>query len=268
VSGEREPEFVALLEQIRRARGLVCDAYKPSCLKRRIAVRMRARGLHTYDAYATLLDTDAEEFDRLLDALTINVTKFYRNAETWNVLRRDVLPPLWADRGGVLNCWSAGCASGEEPYTLAMVASEVAARRGEPSDGIRVDATDLDRMSLERARAGTYRPAAFEELPGDLLTRYTEGEDPRAVSERIRRLVRFAEHDLLRDPPPAAPYDVIVCRNVVIYLDRSTQERLFLRLADALAPGGYLVLGRVETLVGDARERLHLENARERVYRR
>jgi chemotaxis methyl-accepting protein methylase len=267
-STARDPEFIALLERIHRDRGLECEAYKVNYFKRRIAVRMRACGVRTYDQYIGVLAADAGEYDHLLDALTINVTKFYRNAETWEYLRAHVLPTLWAERCGPMMCWSAGCASGEEPYTLAMLVCELEGGELATVDDALIDATDIDRTSLERARAGTFGMGVFDELPPSLTVRYTTGNDPRMVVERIRRLVRFSRHDLLRDEPPAPPYDLIMCRNVVIYLDRTTQERLFDRMCDALRTGGYLVLGRVETLVGDARDRLSLESARERVYRK
>lgn len=262
-----DPGLRTLFDKIAGDRGFRCEAYKENCLRRRIAVRMRIRGAHDYAAYAQLLDSDPEEYDRLLDALTINVTKFFRNREMWERLGTDVLPVLWERRGGALTCWSAGCASGEEPYTLAILLSELARRTGGPLGPMQIDATDYDRGSLARANEAAYRPGAFDEMPGDLVARYFSGGEPRRVEPEIRRLVRFQHHDLLRDRPPAAPYDLIMCRNVVIYFDRATQERLFGSFVDALRAGGYLVLGKVETLFGDARGRLELVDARERIYR-
>jgi chemotaxis methyl-accepting protein methylase len=268
--GDDEPGFRALTRKISLARGVCCDAYKDKCLRRRIAVRMRARGTHTYDAYAALLDRDAHEYDRLLDALTINVTKFFRNADTWEALARPHLAELWQARRGQVRAWSAGCASGEEPYTLAVLLAETARRAGEDALLTRaaVDATDIDRESLDRAAAAAYEDAAFQEMPADLARRYFTAAPPRQPVPAIRQLVHVQRHDLLREPPPRPAYDLIVCRNVVIYFDRSTQERLFARFADALAPGGRLLLGKVETLFGAARERLVLEDPRERIYRR
>src|SRR5207245_1942424 len=117
--------FRALTRKISDARGVVCEAYKEKCLRRRIAVRMRARGVHTFEDYARLLDGDAGEYDLLLDALTINVTKFFRNAETWRALA-PYLVELWERRRGEVRVWSAGCASGEEPYTIAVALAEPA----------------------------------------------------------------------------------------------------------------------------------------------
>lgn len=266
---ERDPALIALLVKVGEARGFNGNSYKEGCLRRRIAVRMRARGVHTYEQYATVLDGDAEEYDRLLDTITINVTKFFRNRETWQLLADRVLPVLWDACEGRVRCWSAGCASGEEPYTLAVLFLELARSTPQvPGGRTRIDATDLDRTSLARAAEGVYRPPAFDEMPPPLVSRYVRGGEQRHVTPEVKALVRFQRHDLLREPPPHPPYDLIVCRNVVIYFDRPTQEALFRRFVDALRPGGYLVLGKVETLVGPVRQELELEDARERVYRR
>ena len=261
--------FKALTQKISRARGVSCDAYKDKCLRRRLAVRMRARGVHTYDDYSRLLDQDGHEYELLLDALTINVTKFYRNPETWNALAKPYLADLWRARRGALRVWSAGCASGEEPYTIAVLLSETAraAGGGEPTR-VRVDATDVDRLSLERTRAAEYQETAFTEMPADLVKRYFTAEPPRRPLPAVQRLVHVIKHDLTRERPPDPPYDLIVCRNVVIYFDRPTQEKLFATFVDALSPGGLLLLGKVETLFGPARERLALEEPRERIYRK
>jgi chemotaxis protein methyltransferase CheR len=250
----QERAFAALTEKISRERGVSCGSYKDKCLKRRIAVRMRARGVHTYEDYGTILDRDAHEYEELLDALTINVTKFFRNVETWNALR-PYLDAL-ARRRPQLRVWSAGCASGEEPYTIAVLLAEVSV------PGV-IDATDVDRLSLERTRQAKYPDAAFTEMPATLKRRYFRDGQP---VEPVRAIVRVREHDLTREPPPHPPYDLVVCRNVVIYFERQAQERLFQVFVDALAPGGVLLLGKVETLFGPARERLTLVDPRERIY--
>jgi chemotaxis protein methyltransferase CheR len=131
-----------------------------------------------------------------------------------------------------------------------------------------VDATDIDRTSLERTRAPEYPEPAFAEMPPELVRRYFTAEPPRRPLPELQRIVRVLKHDLTSEPAPAPPYDLIVCRNVVIYFDRPMQERLFSLFAEALAPEGVLLLGKVETLFGPARERLMLEEPRERIYRR
>ena len=263
-----ERAFAALTQKISRDRGVSCASYKDKCLKRRIAVRMRARGVHTYDEYGALLDQDPREYDQLLDALTINVTKFYRNPETWAALA-PYLAAVWRTRHGQLRVWSAGCASGEEPYTIAVALAEVARAAGEETllGRATVDATDVDRVSLERTHVASYAESAFSEMPAELRRRYfTPGPPPRAPVPPLRALVRVSAHDLMRQGPPRPPYDLIVCRNVVIYFERQAQERLFQTFARALAPGGILLLGKVETLFGPARELLTLADPRERIY--
>lgn len=251
-----ERAFLALTEQISRARGVSCGSYKDKCLKRRIAVRMRARGIHTYEDYGKLLDQDEREYQELLDALTINVTKFYRNPETWNALRPYLV--ALARTRPVLRVWSAGCASGEEPYTIAVLTTEFL---GEGKATI--DATDIDRLSLERTRQAKYPESAFTEMPVDLKRRYFPGGQP---VQPVRDAVSVLAHDLMREPPPRPPYDLIVCRNVVIYFERQAQERLFHAFVHALAPAGILLLGKVETLFGPARGQLTLADPRERIY--
>jgi len=258
----------ALTRKISQARGVSCDAYKDKCLRRRLAVRMRARGVHTFEAYGRVLDEDAGEYDLLLDALTINVTKFWRNPETWQALVHPHLTALWRERRGAMRVWSAGCASGEEPYTLAVALAEVARLAPDAGrlDWARIDATDIDRDSLARVTAAEFPDASFVEMPPELTQRYFT-PPPRRPLPALQRLVRVRRHDLTRDPPPDPPYDLIACRNVVIYFGRATQERLFTTFADALAPGGMLLLGKVETLFGPARGRLTLVDPRERIYR-
>ena len=263
--------FAALSRQIARGAGLTVEVYKDKCVRRRIAVRMRACGVHTYAEYQALLLRSPEEYERLRDALTINVTRFYRNADTWSVLRREVLPAL-LDRGRRdFRAWSAGCSSGEEPYTLAMLVAEHLEQSGRADalDRSRIEATDIDRACLERARAAVYRREMLSELPPELMDTYFQpaGAELRVV-DRVRRLVGLSELDLTRQRPLRRDYHLILCRNVVIYFDRTTQERLFQVFTDALAPGGFLVLGKVETLLGVARERLQLVDPRERIYRR
>ena len=252
--------------KVERERGLALSSYKQPCLRRRLAVRMRARGVHSYDAYATVLDREPGEFALLVDALTINVTKFFRNPETFALLREQVVPRLWAASGPVA-VWSAGCASGEEPYSLALLFAEHV-RTGALKVRLRIDATDLDPGALEAVRRAEYAAAAVEDVPGPLLERFFTPGPPFRLDPAVTRLVQPLAHDLTRDPPPQPPYQLIVCRNVVIYFDRATQERLFSTFADALVPGGLLLLGKVETLFGPARARFEIEEPRERLFRR
>ena len=271
MSSPDEPAFLDLTRKISREAGLSLDAYKDKCLRRRIAVRMRASGVHSYIEYQALLDRDPEEYKRLKDAITINVTRFYRNTETWDQVRTLLVPEICSESQGQVRAWSAGCSSGEEAYTVALLIAEHLDLQGRADrmGMVTVDATDIDRQCLERARAARYSREVLADVPAPLLQRYFEDDGTECrVAERVRARVLLQDSDLCTDPPPSRNYQLILCRNVVIYFSRDTQERVFLKFAEALAPGGFLVLGKVESLFGPARERLTLVNPRERIYRR
>jgi chemotaxis methyl-accepting protein methylase len=268
-----DPEFALLTRKIALDRGFGCESYKEKCLRRRIAVRMRARGVHTYGDYARILDSDSHEYDLLLDALTINVTKLFRNWETYDAIAQRVIPELWDRTQGHISIWSAGCSSGEEAYSLAILLHRHAAARGELSwlSRVTVLGTDIDRASLAAADRGAYAESAFADTPAELRAAYFSPDPPHEVHGQVRRMVRFERRDLLRDPAPemcAGGIHLIACRNVIIYFDRNTQETLFERFHDALAPGGFLVLGKVETLLGPARSLFATVEPRERIFRR
>ena len=262
--------FDALTQKIARDKGFGCASYKEKCLRRRIAVRMRARGVHTYGDYARVLDTDAAEYERLLDALTINVTKLFRNWETYAVIADRVIPALWSSEHAQIKVWSAGCSSGEEPYSLAALFHRHADAAGQ-LDGlsrrVSVLGSDIDLRCLAAAEKGTFEEGDFADTPSALRQRYFAPAAPFTIVPEVRRLVRFERRDLLADAPPPGPHHLIVCRNVLIYFDRDTQERLFEKFHSALAPDGFLVLGKVETLLGEARTRFVAVEGRERVFR-
>jgi chemotaxis methyl-accepting protein methylase len=263
-------DFAGLTDKIATERGFKCASYKEKCLRRRIAVRMRARDVHTFDDYARILDRDPAEYDRLLDALTINVTKLFRNWDVYAALSAKVIPELWRRQTPAIRVWSAGCSSGDEPYSVAILFHRFAAISGMlPQIGrVRVLGSDIDRESLAAARRGHFEESDFADTPAELRDRYFSRAAPFAVVDSVRDLVRFERRDLLTDEPPPGQYDLILCRNVLIYFDRETQERVFDVFYQSLAPGGFLVLGKVETLLGPTRSRFAAVDARERIFRR
>jgi chemotaxis methyl-accepting protein methylase len=265
-----EAAFRALLEQVARERGFACANYKDGCLRRRVAVRMRARGATDFAAYAALLQREPDEYDRLMDTLTINVTRLYRDADVWDVLGESVLPALWDASPDGLSVWSAGCASGEELFTLAALLHRQAERTGTLSRlrDTQVLGSDIDATSLRTARAGRYAEAAFKEMPTELRDRYFPGVGTRSAVPELQALVRVERRDLLMDPPPPMSFDLIVCRNMLIYIDRDGQERIFRRFHALLAPHGMLVLGKVETMLGPARTLFASVHPRQRIFRK
>jgi chemotaxis protein methyltransferase CheR len=268
MNAAEERDLEALKSKIQRERGFNCAFYKEKCLRRRIAVRMRARGLAGYRQYAELLDREHGEYDLLLDALTINVTKFFRNSETWGVIEEAVLPELFAGRGPV-NVWSAGSSSGEEAYTVSILVHQWAEATGRPGDAsrLRIVGTDIDRRSLAMAERGEYPELSLLETPDGIRERWFSPGPPYRLDARAKRNVSFRRHDMISEPPLGGQ-DLILCRNVIIYFDRDLQERLFQQFHEALVPGGFLVLGKVETLLGTARARFRPVNNRERVFRK
>lgn len=267
LSAHDAAELAFLKQRIEDLAGFRCNGYKERCLRRRIAVRMRAREVHSYAAYGALLDNDAAECRRLIDTVTINVSKFFRNREVWSVLEEKVLPQLARIEGPEVRIWSAGCAAGEEIYTVAMLLLEQAEREKLDLRRFRLLATDIDHAALADAQRGEYGDFALSETAHAMRERWFEGPGLRRVRDEVRRLVEFRELDLIRDPYPDAQH-LILCRNVVIYFERPVQTAVFDRLHGALAPGGHLLLGKVEALFGEQLRRYRSIAGRERLFQR
>ena len=267
LSPQDAAELQELKELIKRDIGFESDGYKEHCLRRRIAVRLRARGVHTYGEYIALLKRDQGEHRKLLDTVTINVSKFYRNRDLWRALDNLVAPKLFDWRARPVRLWSAGCAAGEEPYTMAMMLREYAVRADREGQlgKFEVLGTDIDRDSLEQAAVGKYGPFAFTDIDPELQRRWFTEPDYAQVKPEIKRMVKFATRDLIKEEFDTG-YHLILCRNVIIYFEREVQEQLFLKFHQALAPGGFLALGKVETLFGRAAGLFKPIAQRERVF--
>jgi chemotaxis methyl-accepting protein methylase len=265
------PGFVALCRKIERDRGFRCSSYKDSCLRRRISMRMRTKGAGTFAEYAGILDTDPVEYDRLVEALTINVSKFFRNPETFACIATKVLPELWDSKSPLIKIWSAGCATGEEPYSLAVLCTEhaLASRDAERLKRVRIVGSDVDQDAIANASRGRYPSAAFGDTAPAVIEKYFPVQRGlHTVSAEIRNLVAFDHRDLLEGSGPGGRMHLIMCRNVIIYFNRESQQALLERFHELLLPGGFLVLGKVETLLGKAREMFAPVSSRERIYRR
>lgn len=270
LTGDDLPDaaFEVIIEQLRLRRQFDLGAYKDRCIRRRIAKRLRNSGAPDVAGYLALLANGDSELDALLATLSIHVSHFFRDPETFAVLERQILPDLFrlvrASGLNELRLWSVGCATGEEPYSLALLIDELA-----PA-GLKVDilATDVSEPVLESARAALYEPARLAEVPPPVLTRYFTAEGERyRLSERVRAMVRFERHDVMTAAEfPAV--DLILCRNLLIYFTREEQVRILTRFATALPEGGALVLGHTEMLAGVDRSLFRVEFPTERIYRR
>jgi chemotaxis protein methyltransferase CheR len=236
-------DFVALCELVRSLCGVDLTQYKRGQMERRVRTWTQRRGTPDLAEYGKRLRRDPEELDAFLDRVTINVSHLWRHEEQWDALQKKILPGVAELRHGRVRAWSAGSSYGAEAYTLAAVAREAV-----PKARVEIQGTDLDRRVVARAREGVFRAEDARTAPQGLLRKHFEptGDGGWKASEQLRRMVRFDTGDLLRMPIPADRYDVILCRNTVIYFTEEVRDALHERLARALAPGGYLVVGTSE----------------------
>jgi len=247
-----EREFERLLEYLKRNRGFDFTGYKRPSLARRIEKRMGTVGVDGFQEYVDFLEVHPEEFPALFNTVLINVTRFFRDENAWAYLADDVLPELLARRkAGEVRVWSAGCASGEEAFTIMMLLAE---RLGAEAfrQRVKIYATDIDEEALTRGRHGTYIEREVADVPEKLRKRYFESADGVfTVRKDLRRSVIFGRHDLITDAP-ISRVDLLVCRNTLMYLNAETQAKILARFHFALNEGGILFLGRAETLLTHA----------------
>ncbi|MCL5291921.1 MAG: protein-glutamate O-methyltransferase CheR [Actinobacteria bacterium] len=260
----------AIIKRIEKY-GFDCRQLRPSYLERRLLVRLRATKSKSYTEYRKLLDSEPAEYELLMDALTVNLTEFFRDAEVFKFFADAVVPELHdliATSGHrLIRSWSAGCASGEEAYSIAMTLHQGTIHRKEKFN-ISVTGTDIDSRALERAKLGQYDRRYAGKVPERYQRRYfTDHGDYLKISPAIRSLVRFKRLDLFAEKP-LRMVDVIFCRNVMIYFNRSQQEKLQKSLCDSLLNAGYLIFGRSEKLVGEAAGLMEPVNVFLRVYRK
>ena len=262
--------FAAILNILKRSRGFNLDIYKNKCIKRRIAIRIRKTGCASAREYGELLKNDAGEPDQLLKVLTIHVSQFFRNPSAFEKLKNDVLPSLFSrcenEGRSSMIIRSVGCAGGEEPYSLALLLKESFAAAMMRTE-VDILASDVDREILETAQTGVYREERLVDVPPEIKERWftPEGKNFR-LAEEIREMVTFRRSDLF-DSDSMPDCDLILCRNVLIYLERDHQEKTLIRFAKALSGGGVLVLGKSETLVGESRRHFQTICPIERIYR-
>ncbi len=240
----------ALLEFVKETRGFDFTGYKRSTIQRRVAKRMGTVGVERYDDYLDYLELHGEEFAELFNTLLINTTGFFRDPQTWEYLATEVAPQVLAGRsdGSPIRVWCAGCASGEEPFTVAMVLVRV---MGEAAFGERVKiyATDVDEDALDLARHAAYLPRQIEDVPHEALERFFERTDQRYVFRKdLRRCVIFGRNDLVQDAP-ISRIDLLVCRNTLMYFTAETQAQILRRFHFALDDDGFLLLGKSEMLI-------------------
>ncbi len=272
-----EPEEEQVYDMVRRhllkTRGFDISGYSRSFLGRAVRKRIGRSQSRSALEYVALLRRDEDEVTELIAALSVNVTDFFRDGGAFEALTEHVLSPLIDHKielgWSALRIWSAGCATGQETYTIAIcVAEELGKRRHGKDLVVRIQGTDLSKSALSFASQGIYSEAQVKGVPKHLLSaHFSKDEYGYEVSNDLRRMVRFSHGNLL-DRPGQKFFDLIVCRNVVIYFSRPMHDKLVDNFCSALKPGGYLMLGRTETLMGEPRTLFDVVDHENRIFRK
>jgi two-component system CheB/CheR fusion protein len=265
---EPDASFEALLDFLNRARGIDFTGYKRNSLERRFRRRLAVVGCASFGDYLDFLQVHPDEYEQLLDTLLINVTEFFRDPDSWDYLRSDVLPALLDAKPAdePIRVWSAGCAAGQEAYTVAMVLAELLGAE-DYRERVKIYATDIDEDALGSARQAVYGPREVESVPEALRERYFERVDQRfAFRKDLRRTVIFGRNNLVQDAP-ISRLDLLVCRNTLMYLNAATQGRILRGFHFALRDHGILMLGKSEMMVSH-RDLFSALDLRKRVFSR
>ncbi|MBU1922591.1 protein-glutamate O-methyltransferase CheR [Patescibacteria group bacterium] len=264
--------LMRLLTKIHEDKGLDFTQYKESTLLRRINSRLHKYELSSFDDYIKVLEESPDEYNELINALTINVTEFFRNPESFEAIKETIIPRVILSKHKkqhkIIRAWSCGCSSGDEPYSLAILFSE---RLGNAKGRflLTIIGSDIDKNALKEAEAMTYSRERVKAIDNKLLQKYFEKNesDNFKLKNSVRSLVRLRRHDVIKDIP-FMRCDVILCRNLLIYFNKELQEEILLKFYQCLNPGGSLILGMVESLIGPSINIFEHVNNRLRIYRR
>lgn len=252
---------------LREQQNFYLEGYKVLCIKRRLAARIRTVGSNEPETYIGLLQKNIHEQEQLLATLSIHVSQFFRNGSVFQVLEKQILPELLKKsrcNRSKLRIWSVGCANGEEPYSVALLCQ----KQRQVEDLISIVGTDLSPEALTRAKRGFFPVERIQNIPAEILAEFfVEIGRQYQLLEEVRERVQFFRHDILADQPFYRA-NLILCRNLLIYFSRTQQQQIVEVLAKALLPGGYLVLGRAETMALSCRKRFVCIDPAERIYQR
>lgn len=236
------PDYIKFVDSIKRKTGIDLAAYKEAQMKRRLTSLYEKKGFKSFVDFFQALDKDRDLLNEFLDRMTINVSEFYRNAKRWDVLEQKIFPKLLAENKR-LKIWSAACSTGEEPYTTAMVLSNHLSL-----SQISILATDLDENAIQRAKVGIYPERSLAEVPVDMKSKYFEKQAAfYKVDDAIKKTVTFKKHNLLKDTYDKN-FDLIICRNVMIYFTEDAKDQIYQNFSNSLKPGGILFVGSTEQI--------------------
>jgi chemotaxis protein methyltransferase CheR len=235
-------DYEQFVTNIKKKTGIDLSLYKEAQMKRRLTSLYEKRGFASFQDYFKALSQDRKLLDEFLDRMTINVSEFYRNGKRWEVLEKKLLPRL-LERNKRLKIWSAACSTGEEPYTIAMIMSKFM-----PLSQVQILATDLDENVIERAKVGAYPERSLNEVPEDMKGKYFKQDGSLfKISDEVKRTVTFKKQNLLADPF-GGPFDLIVCRNVLIYFTEDAKDLLYKKFSTALKQDGIFFVGSTEQI--------------------
>ena len=217
--------------------------YKEKQMRRRIDTLATKNGAKSYDEFVQMIKTDKDKFEQFVNFLTINVSEFYRNPDQWKLMDEQVIPKIIKEQKRPIKIWSAACSTGDEPYSLAMAFSKHI-----PLSDIKILATDIDKQVIEHAKVGLYAEKSIAAVPDDLKKKYfTKIGNSYQISDDIKKCVTFKEHNLLKDTYPK-DYDLILCRNVVIYFTDEAKDMIYKNFFNSLKTHGVLFIGSTEQI--------------------
>ncbi|KPN95326.1 protein-glutamate O-methyltransferase CheR [Lysinibacillus sp. ZYM-1] len=247
-------DYEQFIEGIKRKTGIDLALYKEAQMKRRLTSLYEKKGYRNFVDFLRALEQDRDLMNEFLDRMTINVSEFYRNGKRWDVLQKKIFPKL-LQTNKRLKIWSAACSTGEEPYSLAMVLSQLV-----PLSQIQIIATDLDENVIQKAKLGVYPERSLAEVPSDIKAKYFEQEGSfYRVKDEIKRCVTFKKQNLLNDTYDSN-YDLIVCRNVMIYFTEEAKDQIYNDFSKALRKEGVLFVGSTEQIFNPARYEFEVED--------
>lgn len=248
-------DYDLFIKNIKKKTGIDLSHYKEIQMKRRLRSLYERKGFYSFKDFYDGISKDQTLLNEFLDRMTINVSGFYRNQKRWEVLENKILPTFLSKKKS-LKIWSAACSSGEEPYTIAMILSKYM-----PLSSIRILATDIDENVIAKAKRGIYPESSLKELPIDVRKKYfTQEGGMYKLSEDIKKAITFKKHDLLSDPF-GGPYDLIVCRNVLIYFTEEAKDLIYAKLGKALVKDGILFVGSTEQVFNPSQYKLKSEDS-------
>lgn len=247
-------DYEQFIEGIKRKTGIDLALYKEAQMKRRLTSLYEKKGYRNFVEFLDALLKDRDLMNEFLDRMTINVSEFYRNGKRWEVLQNKIFPKL-LEKNKKLKIWSAACSTGEEPYSLAMVLSHHV-----PLSQIQILATDLDENVIQKAKLGVYPESSLAEVPKDVKQKYFEQEGHfYRVKDEIKRTVTFKKHNLLKDAYESN-FDLIVCRNVMIYFTEEAKDSIYHNFSNALRKDGILFVGSTEQIFNPSRYHFEVED--------